>query len=284
MILRQLLEDTRSSLASHGVEEACLEADLALMKALDLTRARLYASSERAITPEEREAVSRDVARRLAGEPWPYISGRWEFYGMELAVGPGVFIPRPETELLVDLALQAASAFPPDYPLRVADVCAGSGAIAVALATHLPQATVYVTDISERALETACQNYQRYGLRGRVALAQGNLLEPVPEPVDIVVSNPPYIPSPDIPRLAKEVQAEPLEALDGGGDGLDVIRALMPQAPAKLHRPGAFILELSPPQGGEVLALAQSVFPQAECSIHKDLSGRDRALLVEIDL
>ena len=280
MTLRHLLEDTRSSLASRGVEEAHLEADLALMKALDVDRSRLYAFPERAITHEEREAVSRDVARRLAGEPWPYISGRREFYGMDVAVSPGVFIPRPETELLVDLVLQAAASYPPDYPLRIADVCTGSGAIAVALASHLPQATVYATDISGLALETARRNCERYGLQDRVILGTGSLLEPVSGPVDIVVSNPPYVPRPDIPSLAREVLAEPREALDGGEDGLDVARALLPQARARLNRPGAIVVEFSPLQAGDVLALAQSIFPQAERSIHKDLAGRDRALRV----
>ncbi len=280
MTLRQLLEDTRSSLASHGVEEAALEADLMLMKALDMDRPRLYASPERATTSGERQAVSRDVARRVAGEPWPYISGRREFYGMEIAVGPGVFIPRPETELLVDLALEIAGAFPADRPLRIADVCTGSGAIAVALAAHLPQATVYATDISLRALETARLNCERYGLRDRVIFGTGSLLEPVSRPVDIVVSNPPYVPTADIPHLAKEVLAEPPEALDGGADGLGVVRLLMPQALAKLSRPGALIVEISPAQAGEVLELARSVFPQAECSVHRDLAGRERALRV----
>lgn len=280
MILRDLLEDTRSSLASQGVQEAALEADLMLMKALDVDRPRLYASPERATTIEEREAVSRDVARRLAGEPWPYISGHREFYGMDVAVGPGVFIPRPETELLVDLALEAARTFPSDYPLRIADVCTGSGAIAVALAAHLPQAAVYATDISNRALETARLNCERHGLRDRVTLGMGSLLEPVPEPVDIVVSNPPYVPSADIPHLAKEVLAEPPGALDGGADGLDVVRSLMPQAMSRLSRTGALIVEISPTQAGEVLALARSGFPQGEATIHKDLSGMERALRV----
>lgn len=282
MILRDLLEDARSSLESHGVEEATLEADLILMKVLDVDRPRLYASPERTTTHEEIQAVSRDVARRLAGEPWPYISGHREFYGMDVAVGPGVFIPRPETELLVELALEAANSFPPDYPLRIADVCTGSGAIAVALAAHLPRATVYATDISAIALETASLNSERYGLQDSVVLGMGSLLELVEGHVDIVVSNPPYVPSADIPHLAKEILAEPLEALDGGPDGLDVIRALMPQALAKLSRPGALIVEISPTQASEVFELAQSVFPQAERSVHKDLAGRDRALRVVV--
>ena len=281
MTLRQLLEDTRSSLASHGVDEATLEADLMLMKALDMDRPRLYASPERVTTPEEVEVVSRDLARRLAGEPWPYISGHREFYGMDMAVGPGVFIPRPETGLLVDLALEVANAFPSDRQLRIADVCTGSGAIAVALAARLPQATVYATDISAFALEATRLNSERYGLQDRLVLGMGSLLDPVLAQVDIVVSNPPYIPRKDIPHLEREVLAEPLEALDGGEDGLDMVKALIIQALAKLRRPGALIVEISPVQASEVLHLAQSTFPQAECSIHRDLAGRERALLAK---
>jgi release factor glutamine methyltransferase len=263
------------------VDEATLEADLMLMKALDVDRPRLYASPERVTTPEEREVVSRDVTRRLAGDPWPYISGHREFYGMDMAVGPGVFIPRPETELLVDLALEVANAFPSDRQLRIADVCTGSGAIAVALAARLPQATVYATDISAFALEATRLNSERYGLQDRLVLGMGSLLDPVPAQVDIVVSNPPYIPRKDIPHLEREVLAEPLEALDGGEDGLDMVKDLIIQALAKLRRPGALIVEISPVQASEVLHLAQSTFPQAECSIHKDLAGRERALLAK---
>ena len=281
MTLRQLLEDTRSSLASNGVDEATLEADLMLMKALDMDRPRLYASPERVTTPEEREVVSRDVARRLAGDPWPYISGHREFYGMDMAVGPGVFIPRPETELLVDLALEVANAFLSDRQLRIADVCTGSGAIAVALAARLPQATVYATDISAFALEATRLNSERYGLQDRLVLGMGSLLDPVPAQVDIVVSNPPYIPRKDIPYLEREVLAEPLEALDGGEDGLDMVKDLIIQALVKLRRPGALIVEISPVQASEVLHLAQSTFPQGESSIHKDLAGRERVLLAK---
>ena len=282
MTLLRLLEDTRSSLASHGVEDAALEADLLLMKALQVDRPALYASPERTTTPEEVETLSQYLARRLAGEPLPYIYGLREFYGIDISVNPGVFIPRPETELLVELALEAACSFPADRPIRIADACTGSGAIAVVLAAHLPQATIYATDTSDAALETAIENCRRHHLEDTVSLLRGSLLEPVPAPLDMVVSNPPYVPCADIPSLTREVRSEPREALDGGDDGLDVVRALVPQARSKLRRPGTLIVEVSPVNAGAALALVRVAFPDGDCSIHKDLAGRDRALLVRI--
>ena len=286
MTLGRLLEETRLSLEPHGVEEASLEADLFLMKALGLDRSRLYSSPERPVTTEEREALDHDLSRRLSGEPWPYICGYREFYGLQMRVGPGVFIPRPETELLVDLALELAQeisrTLPADRQLRIADVCTGSGAIAVALAVHLPQAVVYATDISTHALKIAGLNSQDHHVEDRVALFEGDLLAPVIGQVDMVVSNPPYVPRADISHLTREVRSEPLIALDGGEDGLDVVRSLIPQAISKLHRPGGLIMEMSPEQGEEVCALARSLAPESSFALHKDLAGRQRAVLVRL--
>jgi release factor glutamine methyltransferase len=288
--LGRLLEETRLSLESHGVEESSLEADLFLMKALGLDRSRLYSSPERLVTTGEREALDHDLSRRLNGEPWPYIFGYREFYGLQMRVGPGVFIPRPETELLVDMALELAAelareisrTLPADGQLRIADVCTGSGAIAVALAVHLPQAVVYATDVSSPALKMARLNSQDHHVEDRVILLEGDLLAQVPGQVDIVVSNPPYVPQADISHLTKEVRSEPLIALDGGEDGLDVVRSLMPQAISKLRRPGGLIMELSPEQGEEICALARSLAPEGSFALHKDLAGRQRALLARL--
>lgn len=282
MILKQLLKDARTSLASNGVEEAPLEAELLLMKALGLNRASLYAYPERPITREELDTLSQDLSRRMAGEPWPYISGHREFYGLDMAVGPGVFVPRPETELLVDLAIDLAGSLAWRHPLRIADVGTGSGAIAVALAVHLPQAVIYAIDVSKKALEVADLNCQRQNVQERVVLLEGDLLEPVRDPVDIVVSNPPYIPREDIPGLPAEVRWEPLEALDGGMDGLDVVRSLIPQALEKLRRPGGLMIEVSPLQGAEVRRLAEEMLPGRTFEIFKDLAGRERALWATI--
>jgi release factor glutamine methyltransferase len=264
------------------VEEASLEADLLLMKALELDRPHLYSSPERLVTPEERGVLARDLVRRLNGEPWPYICGYREFYGLNMRLSPGVFIPRPETELLVDLALELARTFPADRPLHIVDVGTGSGAIAVALAVHLPQAVVYATDISPLALEVARLNCEDHRVEGRVILLEGNILGPVPGPVDMVVSNPPYIPGADLPHLSKEVRSEPLDALDGGEDGLDVVRSLVPQAISKLGRPGGLIMEISPGQGREVCRMAHALAPEGSFTLHDDLAGRQRAMLAKI--
>jgi len=280
--LGRLLQETRLSLESHGVEEAYLEADLFLMKALGLDRSRLYSSPERHVTTEERETLDHDLSRRLNGEPWPYICGYREFYGLQMRVGPRVFIPRPETELLVDLALELARTLPNDRQLLIADVCTGSGAIAVALAVHLPQAVVYATDVSSSALEMARVNSQNHYVEGRIILLEGDLLDPVLGQVDIVVSNPPYVPQADMYHLTREVRAEPSIALDGGDDGLDVVRSLVPQALSKLRRPGGLVVEISPDQGEKVCALACSLAPEGSCTLHKDMAGRQRAVLVRL--
>ena len=282
MILGRLLEETRSFLESHGIEEASLEADLLLMKALRLDRSRLYSTPDKFTTLEERKILSHDLSRRLDGEPWPYICGYREFYGLEIKVEPGIFIPRPETELLVDLAREIAGTFPKDRAVRIADICTGSGAIAVALAVYLPQAVVYATDISPRALEMARLNIETHHMEDKITLLEGDLLTPVTEQVDIVVSNPPYVRQADIPYLTKEVCSEPLIALDGGEDGLDVVRSLVPQAITKLHGSGGLIMEISPEQGKEVYALARSLAPDGSFSLHEDLAGRHRALLARI--
>ena len=282
MILQQLLEETRSSLASHGVEEAVLEADLLLMKAVGLDRSRLYSSPDRLVALEESETLSEDLARRLEGEPWPYICGYREFYGLDMAVGPGVFIPRPETELVVDLALDLARSMPSGRPIRIADVGTGSGAVAVSLAVHLPQATVYATDVSAPALETARLNCQRHGVESRVTVLEGNLLEPVPEALDIVVSNPPYIPRAEMARLPREVGFEPREALDGGEDGLDVVRALVPQALTRLRKGGGLMVELFHTQGNQARALAGGVLPWGSFNVVRDLAGKERALMARV--
>ncbi|MBI4282501.1 MAG: peptide chain release factor N(5)-glutamine methyltransferase [Chloroflexi bacterium] len=282
MTLGQMLQETRLFLESHGVGEASLESELFVMKATGLDRPHLYSSPDRLVTLEERQTLVRDLARRANGEPWPYICGYREFYGLKIKVSPRVFIPRPETELLVDLALEQARTFPADRPLRIADVCTGSGAIAVALAVHLPQAVVYATDVTTESFEIAKLNCETFQVGDRVHVLEGSLLEPVSGTFDIVVSNPPYVPRSDFPYLSREVRTETLVALDGGEDGLAVIRSLLPQAISKLRRPGSLIVEIAPEQGEEVCALARSLAPQGDFTLHKDLAGRNRAMLARL--
>lgn len=282
MTLGRLLQETRLYLESHGVEEASLEADLFVMKATGLDRPQLYSSPDRPVAFAERQTLVRDLARRANGEPWPYICGYREFYGLKIRVSARVFIPRPETELLVDLALEQARTFPADRPLRIADVCTGSGAIAIALAVHLPQAVVYATDITTESLEVAKLNCELFQVEKRVHVLEGDLLSPVSGLLDMVVSNPPYVPRSDFPYLSREVRTETMVALDGGEDGLAVIRSLLPQAILKLRRPGSLVMEISPEQGEEVCALVRSLAPEGDFTLHKDLAGRYRAMLARL--
>ncbi|MDE2860986.1 MAG: peptide chain release factor N(5)-glutamine methyltransferase [Chloroflexota bacterium] len=278
MTLARVLEETRRTLEANGIEEAAVEADLFLMKALGVDRAGLYASPERTLSTEERQTLARDMARRLNGEPWPYISGHREFYGLDFRVGPRVFIPRPETELLVDLALEAAHALPADRTILIADACTGSGAIAIALAVHLPNARFYATDMSTLTLDVAQRNCEDHGVEDRVTILDGDLLRGVPSGLDIVVSNPPYVPRTELPYLAREVRTETLVSLDGGDGGLEIIRALVPQALGRLRRPGTFIMELSPEQGDAVREMCLAIAPDADVTLHNDLAGLTRAI------
>lgn len=221
------------------------------------------------------------VKRRQAGEPLAYIVGHREFFGLDFFVAPGVFIPRPETETLVEKALELAqSRFPPD--LLLADVGTGCGAIAISLALKLPQAQVYATDISSQALKVARENCRRYGLGNRIQFLQGHLLQPLPRPVHLIVANLPYVPEEELPYLQEEIRHfEPPDALVGGVGGLDLVKALLPEARPKLLPGGAVLLEIAPSQTWEAVGLAEECFPQARIGILRDLSNLERVVVVQ---
>jgi release factor glutamine methyltransferase len=188
-----------------------------------------------------------------------------------------VLIPRPETELLVEKAIEISQ-----RRAVVADVGTGSGAIAVSLAVHLPQALVYATDASRGALEVAARNCRRHCVEDRVHLLQGHLLEPLPEPVDLITANLPYVSQAELAQLPPDIRLyEPREALDGGPDGLDHIRRLLAQAGEHLKPRGVVLLEIGATQGEAVIALAKRHFPAARVEIAKDYAGLDRVVIVE---
>jgi len=270
----QLVQDASRRL--HDVTDVPrLEAEALLSHVLSVPRTTLLAHPERVVVGSHLTRYEQLVRRRASGYPLPYLTGRAEFYGLEFEVTPEVLIPRPETEILVDLALARR-------PATVIDVGTGSGCIAVALAVHLPQVTVTAIEISPAALAVAQQNAERHGVIGRVRLLVGDLLIPRPGPVDLIVSNPPYIPTGDCASLPASVRNhEPRLALDGGLDGLSVIRRLLAQAPAVLRPGGALLVEIGADQGKAVLRLADAYFPHAKARIHADLAGRDRVLEVQ---
>ena len=208
--------------------------------------------------------------------------GEWEFYGLTFELTPDVLIPRPETELLVEQALEWLADRP--APLLAADVGTGSGCIAISLAVHAPRLRLLASDLSWRALQVARGNLARHRVEGQISLLQCDLLPPLSVPLDLLVANLPYIPSAVLPGLSVSLSEPPL-ALDGGLDGLDVIRRLLLSA-APGQRPclapgGLLLLEIEASQGQAALSLARQSFPGAEIRLLPDLAGHDRALYVQ---
>jgi len=276
--IREALCQASRALASVGIDEASLEAELLLMHTLGADRAYLYAQLDEQLSGEEAEAFDSLIARRLHHEPVAYITGRREFFGVDFYVDRRVLIPRPESELLVEKTLELMKG----RSCLVADVGTGSGAIAISIALNLPQPKIYAIDISADALEVARINSSRYGVENRVHLLCGDMLSPLPEPVHLIVANLPYIKESDLSQLPAEIKTfEPLIALYGGNDGLDRIRELLAQARGKLLPGGYILLEIGEGQGEEVASLAGRHFPGARVELLKDLCGIDRVVMIE---
>ncbi len=285
MIVQEALRHAVLSLRALGIPDARLEGELLLMHSLGWERVRLYSHRDAAIPQEREEAFASNLQRRLQREPLPYILGSREFYGLEFYVDSRVFIPRPETELLVEEALAFARKLAPTErdSIRMADIGTGSGAIAVALAVNLPHVSIYATDLSPDALQVAALNAQRHGVSHRVLLLQGDLLEPLPAPVDIIVANLPYIPDAVLGSLPPEISlGEPPLALLGGESGTEVISRLLLQAQGRIRSPGLLLLEFGDDQSAAHLRLAEERLPEASAGVIKDLAGLDRLLRVEL--
>jgi release factor glutamine methyltransferase len=268
-------------LGGAGVDSPRLDAELLLAHVLDSSRSAILAHPERRLGSEAEARFRALVARRAAREPLAYLLGHREFFGLDFAVDPRVLVPRPETELLVEQALALARCLP-SAPL-VADVGAGSGAIAVSLAVHLPRATIYALDASAAALEVTAANARRHGVADRVHCLQGDLLSPLARPVDIVTANLPYVTGAELETLPPEIRDhEPRAALDGGRDGLDLVRRLLAMAGPYLNRGGAILLEIGAAQGQAASDLARACFPSAAVDLQQDYAGLDRLVVVRL--
>lgn len=280
MILKETLRQARTALASHDDADARLEAELLMMDVLGVGRAELYVRLEQPLSIPNTESFWRLVQRCLCHEPIAYIQRRCQFYGIDFYVDSRALIPRPESELLVEEALDIAHRhFPSGTSCSIVDVGTGSGAIAIALALHLPQAKIYAADISAAALEVARINCQKHGLAEQVHLLLGNMLEPLSEPVDIILANLPYVRDSELPDLSPEIQMfEPGIALAGGADGLDKMRQLLSQAERKLLPGGRILLEIGQGQSHAAVTLVQSYFPAAKIDSIPDLGGIDRVV------
>lgn len=277
--VREVIQQTHQALEAAGIPDARLEAEVMVTSVMRMPRQSIFAQQEAEVGEQALGDLAGMMERRLQRDPLAYILGYREFYGINVMVTPSVVVPRPETEGMVEHALFMALMGMETRELTIADVGTGSGAIAVSLAIHLPAARIYAVDISEPALDVAAYNVRAHSVADRVRLGHGDLLEAVPEPVDLIVANLPYIPSARIPTLQPEVQQEPAVALDGGEDGLDLVRRLLSQAPAKLKDPGVILLELDPEQFPAAEEAVRHHFPEAQISAEQDLTGRDRILV-----
>ena len=287
MSLRSLLLSARRRLNDAGIDDAALEAEVLLRHVCGLDRAGLLQRLDQEPTPEQEQRFHTYVERRLCREPSAYITGHREFYGLDFLVTPATLIPRPETETLVEAAVEllasartAAGARPGHDSPVIVDVGTGSGAIAVSLARTCPNALLYATDTSSLALTVARHNAGRLAVERRIVFGRGNLLEPVTAYVELIVANLPYVRSGDLPGLQPEVRDyEPLSALDGGPDGLDCIRRLLRQAPRYLRPHGAIALEFGDGQEQELSLLASRLLPAYEVEVRNDLAGRPRVFV-----
>jgi release factor glutamine methyltransferase len=269
----KVLTWTKGYLAEKGVENARLEAEWLLCAALGMDRVGLYVNFDKPLTAAELTACRALVSRRARREPLQYILGSQDFYGLDFEVAPGVLIPRHDTEILVQ---EAAGRCPPAG--RVLDIGVGSGCIAVALAKALPVIEMTGCDPSVAALELAARNAARHGVL--LALVGGSLFEPFQGRMfDLIVSNPPYIPSADLDTLQPEVRDhEPRQALDGGADGLDFYRRIIPEAPCHPVPGGWLLLEIGMGQAADVRGLFEAADRFTEIFSARDTGGIERVI------
>lgn len=258
----------------EGLPTARLEAEILLMQAAGVPRARLFAHPDETVACDEAEMFRALVERRARGEPIAYITGQREFWSMPISVSPAVLIPRPETELLVEAAL---ARIPHDTMYRVADLGTGSGAIALAIASERPACTVHATDRSPEALAVARDNAGYLGI-GNIRFHEGSWFEPLDGRFDVVVSNPPYVAAGDPHLEAGDLRFEPDGALVAGPEGLEAIRAIVAAATDRLRPGGWLMLEHGPAQTGSCRALFEAQGFKAIETL-QDLEGSDRVTL-----
>jgi release factor glutamine methyltransferase len=276
----RLLEWTTRRFADAAIDSPRLAAQILLAHALGIDRVQLYVQHDKPLGPEELGRYRDLVRRRLAGEPVAYLTGRQEFWSLPLAVDPRVLVPRRDTETLVEVVLDRVDRA---APLAIADIGTGSGAIALALARELPRAHVVATDRSAEALAVAQENAERLGLADRIELRQGDLYRPLGEQrFDVIASNPPYVSSGELAGLAPEVRREPRDALDGGADGLDVLRRLATGAADHLAPGGLVAFEHGFDQGPAVRALIDDSAAFAPAETRADMAGQPRVTWARI--
>jgi release factor glutamine methyltransferase len=272
------LAKARATLETAGIPLPWLDAEILVAHVLQSSRERLHSHPERELTIGQRARLRRLTSRRVARVPVPYLVGEREFYGYMFRVTPAVLIPRPSSELLVELAIDWLN--PNPGARRMIDLGTGSGAVAISVAKGVPQARIEARDVSARALKVADENIAHYRLRRRITTVKGDLLRGA-SPADLILANLPYIPEALRRIRPKELEYEPALALDGGKDGLSLIRVALAQAPAILKPGGLVLFECDPAQTRRIVRLAQGHWPTAQISVHKDLAGLDRVVRIQ---
>jgi len=273
--IREVLDWTTEDFAGRGIDSPRLDAELLVAEALGTDRVGLYLDLHRPLVDVERSSIRPLVARRREREPVAYILGHRDFYGRRFHVTADVLIPRPDTETLVDHALEC---IPDDQPCRVLDIGTGSGAIAVTIAAERPLAMVTATDISEAALVVAADNAERLGVSDRIRLERANLLDGT-EQYDLIVSNPPYIARSEMQSLQAEVREhEPSGALEAGEDGLDIIRALLVATEGAAATGAQLLVEVGVGQAPSVVDFASARTAWKPIAVHRDLQRIERVV------
>lgn len=282
--VERVLHWTRGYFERKQVDSPRLSAELILAHVMGLPRIKLYTNYLQPLS-EPQLAELRDLVKRAGEhEPIAYLTGRAWFFNLELEVGPAVLIPRPDTETLVEQVLSIIRHTPGFETPRILDVCTGSGAIAIAIAHHAPASQLVATDISTDALSIAERNLQRHQLQDRITLLQGDLVGALDQyidktPFDLIVSNPPYIPTEQISELPRNVRDyEPRQALDGGADGLELHRRILHQASNRLRPGGKILLEIGYDQQEAALEMIQQYDAYADARVLRDYAGNPRVL------
>ena len=279
-MLRDVWLAAAAELESADIDDARFEAEVLLRHATGLNRAQLYASLTDEIDPAAQQRFQSAIAERTTRKPLAYITGTREFYRLEFRVTPDVLIPRPESELLVDAALDHMRQARIRTP-QVADVGAGSGAVGIALARHRRGVELICSDVSRDALLVARDNAQRLLRRPKTTFIQGDLLTPLPGPFHCVVANLPYIPEERLAELEPEVaEHEPRVALTPGTRGTELILRLITQLPSRLHSNGVAVLEVDPGQESAIADAARQMLPNAEITVLDDVSQQPRAVRI----
>jgi release factor glutamine methyltransferase len=280
--VRRVLMDSTQFLRDAGIESARLDAEVLLGHAMDKEKADIYLGMESTLNDSDEKIFRKLLTRRAKGEPVAYITGHKEFWSLDFVVTPDVLIPRPETELVVELTLEVAIMATTKAPLKILDIGTGSGVIAIALAKELPAAEIWAVDVSAAALNIAEINAQRHGVAERVKFLDGDLFDPITElghRFDVIVSNPPYVLSKEIANLGREVRDwEPKMALDGGPDGLSSYRRMIDLAHKYLAPEGRVLLEIGDDLGKAVAELFARAGGFEKATIYQDYAGKDRVI------